>query len=202
MSTSPAGSWDQVRQSFADQFEPDGVNFVYRRSQKGEAIRVSAGEYANFIEEFDRNVSRSKLIMYVGLGIVLGGMILFSLIKDFDLKEPAIFAGIGIVFIPYFAFYRWAWGAPSRALVGRVPVAADPHQAAQNAESDMLKCFYAQAASLDDHASDASTIAQGVVSACHPQIDDWKYAYSAEYRPLAATEFRDSFGTDDAWHGY
>jgi hypothetical protein len=68
---------------------------------------------------------------------------------------------------------------------------SDPHQAAQNAEIEMLKCFYAQAASLDDHLSDASTIAQGVVSACHPQIDDWKYAYSAEYRPLAATEFRD-----------
>ena len=91
---------------------------------------------------------------------------------------------------------RWLLGP----LVGLATVAfsatavaaepADPHQGAQNAEIKMLKCFYEQAASLDDHVSDASTIAQGVVSACHPQINDWKYAYSEEYRPLAATQFR------------
>jgi hypothetical protein len=66
---------------------------------------------------------------------------------------------------------------------------ADPHQAAHNAEVEMAKCFYAEAASLDDHISDASTIAQAVVSACHPQIDDWKYAYFLELRPLSATQF-------------
>ena len=66
---------------------------------------------------------------------------------------------------------------------------ADPHQAAQNAEIEMLKCFYGQAASFDDHGSDASTIAQAVVSACHPQFDDWKYAYFLELRPPEATRF-------------
>ena len=66
---------------------------------------------------------------------------------------------------------------------------ADPHQAAQNAEIKMLKCFYAQAASFDDHVSDASTIAKAVVSACHPQFDDWKYANFEELRPPAATLF-------------
>lgn len=68
---------------------------------------------------------------------------------------------------------------------------ADPHQAAQNADSAMMKCFYAQAASFDDHVSDASTIAQGVISACHPQIGDWKYANFEELRPLAAMQFYD-----------
>ena len=66
---------------------------------------------------------------------------------------------------------------------------ADPHQAAQNAEREMLKCFFAQAASFDDHVSDASTIAQAVVSACHRQFDDWKYAGFEELRPLEATRF-------------
>lgn len=60
----------------------------------------------------------------------------------------------------------------------------DPHQAAQNAEIGMMTCFYRQAASLDDHVSDASTIARAVVGACHPQFDDWKYAYFAEFRPV------------------
>ncbi len=75
---------------------------------------------------------------------------------------------------------------------------ADPHRAAQNAESEMAKCFFAQAASLDDHVSDASAIAQGVVSACHPLIDDWKYANFEELRPLAATKFYE--GLDRAAH--
>jgi hypothetical protein len=65
----------------------------------------------------------------------------------------------------------------------------DPHRATQNAESEMLKCFFVQAASFDDHISDASTIAQAVVSACHSQFDDWKYANFEELRPLESTQF-------------
>jgi hypothetical protein len=42
-------SWDGVRQAFAEQFEQSGANFIYRRSQKGEAIRVSAEERSKFI---------------------------------------------------------------------------------------------------------------------------------------------------------
>lgn len=66
---------------------------------------------------------------------------------------------------------------------------ADPHQPAHAAEVELLKCFYAQAAALDDHISSAAVIAQGVVSACHPKIDDWKYAYFEEMRPPDAQLF-------------
>lgn len=68
-------------------------------------------------------------------------------------------------------------------------LAADPHQAANNAEIAMMTCFYKQAASLDDHVSDASTIAKAIVSACHPQFDDWKYANFEELQPPAASLF-------------
>jgi tetratricopeptide (TPR) repeat protein len=125
MSTSAADSWGRVRQTFADQFEQDGANFIYRRSQKGEAIRVSAEERSKFIEEFDRNVRRAKWIIYVGLTLVLGGIIGFSLLRGTDLSQGAIFIGIGLVMIPYFAFYRWAWAAPARELGGRTPIAGE-----------------------------------------------------------------------------
>jgi hypothetical protein len=59
----------------------------------------------------------------------------------------------------------------------------------QTAETDMLKCFYAEAAALDDRVSDAGTIARAVVGACHPQFDDWKFANYAELRPLETTRF-------------
>lgn len=66
---------------------------------------------------------------------------------------------------------------------------ADPHQAAQNAEVEMLKCFYGQAAVLDDRVSDATSIAKAVVSVCHKQFDDWKFANFAELRPPSAQLF-------------
>lgn len=86
--------------------------------------------------------------------------------------------------------HRWLLGslvALSTITNGAQPV--DPHQPAQNAEIAMMRCFYGQAAALDDHISSAAVVAVGVVSACHPQIDDWKYAYSVEYHE--GTEFRD-----------
>lgn len=125
MATSAADSWGRVRQTFADQFEQDGANFIYRRSQKGEAIRVSAQERSKFIEEFDRNVRRAKWIIYVGLTLVLGGIIGFSLLRGTDLSQGAILIGIGLAMIPYLAFYRWAWAAPARELGGRTPIAGE-----------------------------------------------------------------------------
>jgi hypothetical protein len=125
MYMSRTDSWGSVRQSFADQFEPDGANFIYRRSQKGEAIRVSAEEHRRFVDEFDRNVRSAKWIMYIGLTVLLGGIILFSALRGSDLSQLAILAGVGIVMIPYFVFFRWAWAAPARELGSRTPIAGE-----------------------------------------------------------------------------
>lgn len=125
MLDSRAGTWDSVRQTFADQFEQDGTNFVYRRSQKGEALRVSAEERRKFIDEFDQDVRRSKWIIYAGLTVVFGGIIVFSLLRDVELSQASIFIGIGVVMIPYFVYFRWAWAAPARELAGRTPIAGE-----------------------------------------------------------------------------
>src|SRR4051794_1281341 len=125
MSALPADGWDRIRRAFADQFEQVGANLVYRRSQKGKAIRVSPAERSKFIAEFDRHVRRANWIIYVGLTFVCGGIVLFSLLSGSDLSRAAIFAGIGFVMIPYFAFYRWAWAAPARELAGRTPIARE-----------------------------------------------------------------------------
>jgi Flp pilus assembly protein TadD len=118
-------SWGQVRQTFADQFEPDGAHFIYRRSQKGEAFRVSSADRNRFLEGFDRNLSRAKWLIYVGLTVVLGVIILLSVRQGTDLSQIIIFAGIGLVMIPYYAYFRWAWAEPARELAGRTPVAGE-----------------------------------------------------------------------------
>lgn len=127
MATSGADTWDGIRKAFADQFEQDGTSFVYRQSQKGEAIRVSADERRKFIDEFDQSVRRAKWIIYGGLTLALVGIIGFSLLADSDVSQSAIFVCIGIVMIPYFAYYRWAWVAPSRELGSRTPIAGKRH---------------------------------------------------------------------------
>ena len=125
MFTSRTGSWDGVRQSFADQFEQDRANFIYRRSQKGEAFRVSAEERSRFIDEFDTKLRRAKWIIYIGLTFALGGMVFLSVLRKSDLSQAVIFAAIGIAMIPYLAYFRWAWAAPARELAGRVPIAGE-----------------------------------------------------------------------------
>jgi tetratricopeptide (TPR) repeat protein len=125
MSASPTDRRDSARQAFADQFERNGTNLVYRRSQKGEAISVSAAERSKFIDEFDRNARRASWIIYIVLTLVVAGIITFSLLSGSDLSEGAFFVGIGLAMIPYFAFYRWAWAAPARELAGRTPIAGE-----------------------------------------------------------------------------
>lgn len=117
--------WTTVRKAFADQFEQYGSGQVYRRSQKGRAISVTAEERRKFTEEFDRRLRRANWILYMGLTLALGGVIGFSLFRGSDVSQAAIFVAIGIVMIPYFAYYQWAWGAPARELARRIPVAGE-----------------------------------------------------------------------------
>jgi tetratricopeptide (TPR) repeat protein len=125
MVTSPADNWNSIRRTFADQFEQDGANFIYRRSQKGEAIMVSSEERQRFVKEFDRNLRRSTWLIYLAAALVMGILLGVSLLEDFEMPRAAIFVGIALIMIPYLALYRWAWGMPARELTGRTPVAGE-----------------------------------------------------------------------------
>ena len=122
---STADNRDRVRQAFAEQFEPDHTGYVYRRSQKGEAIRVSTDERRRFIDEFDRRIRRARWIIYIGLTLAVGAPMLWSLQHDAELTQPAIFAGLGAAMICYFSYHYRAWTAPARELAGRTPIARE-----------------------------------------------------------------------------
>lgn len=125
MATSNSGSWGRVRQTFLDQFQPDGTGFLYRKSQTGEGYRLSSADRDRFVEQFDRHLGRAKWIIGIGLAVVVvaaGGL---SMREDTDLSQVAIFAGIGMVMVPYLAYFRWAWAEPARELANRVPVAGE-----------------------------------------------------------------------------
>jgi Flp pilus assembly protein TadD len=125
MVASGGGSWDSVRQSFADQFEQDGSGFVYRRSQKGEAFRVSADERSRFIEQFDRDLRRARWMIYLGITFALGAVVLFSVLRGSQFPEAAAVAAFIVGMAPYFVYFRRAWAAPARELAGRTPIARE-----------------------------------------------------------------------------
>lgn len=125
MIASRADSWGRVRQSFIDQFEPVGTDFLYRRSQKGEAYRVSSADRDRFVEQFDRHLGRAKWIIGIGLVLMTGVAVSLSMLQLTDPSQIAIFAGIGLVMIPYLAYFRWAWAEPARELADKVPVSGE-----------------------------------------------------------------------------
>ena len=104
---------------------------------------MSADERGRFIDEFSRNLRRGIWIMYGGLALALGGVVLFSALRGADLSQAAIFVGIGIVIIPYLFYNHWTWGAPARELAGRTPIAG-PRSSEEVQRLRFGKMSYAQ----------------------------------------------------------
>lgn len=116
---------DQTRNLFAEQFTPSGSQFIYRKSQTGQAYSVTAEERGRFIEEFDRSLSRSYWIMIVGVLLLVSLLFLVPLPWAGDVPRGAIYAGTVVGIIPYMVYFRWIWAAPARQLAGRTPVAGE-----------------------------------------------------------------------------
>jgi len=125
MGTSRTDSWSRARQSFADQFEPRGNDFIYRKSQKGEGFKVTSSERDRFFESFDNHLRRAKWIIGIGVALVLGMVVSLSIYRNMDPSQPAVFAGIGLAMVPYLVYFRWAWAEPVRELANRIPVAGE-----------------------------------------------------------------------------
>jgi peptidoglycan/LPS O-acetylase OafA/YrhL len=111
--------FDRVRQMFADQFEPDADNFVYRKNTKGAPIRVSAAEREKYVTTFD------KFIKYGSWGIA-GGVILLCLLTvtyavqtATDVSDTALYIGFGAILTIFMGGHFWAWNLRARELRGR-----------------------------------------------------------------------------------
>lgn len=118
--------FDQVKQLFADQFTPDGADFIYRKSFKGAPIRVNSSEREDFIAAFNRQ------LRFASWGILFGTLLLIGLLvmlvpegSNSTIGQMGIYIGIGVIVAIFFAAYRWAWNAPVRALQRR-PVVGQP----------------------------------------------------------------------------
>jgi hypothetical protein len=112
--------FEQIRDLFAEQFEPDGADYLYRRSQKGAPIRVSASEREAFLSDFQRNYGRAFWGFLIA--IILGIFGLVALLPDAG--GPVLEMLTGFLILPLIVLLgvHWIWSAPARALRQRQPV--------------------------------------------------------------------------------
>lgn len=115
-------NFERVRQIFADQFEPDGAGFLYRKSLKRAPIRVTDAERDGFIRTFNRRLRYAAWSILPTTILLILLLALFVPDMDGVSGQVALWAGIGLILAPFLLVYRWAWNAPSRELERRTPV--------------------------------------------------------------------------------
>jgi len=115
--------FDQMRDLFADQFEPDGADFLYRRSSKGAPIRVSAGERDAFLDAFGRQYRRAFWGFLIFVILAIFGMVaLFPDAPNSGNPLPEMIAGFIVLPAIILLGVHWMWNAPARALQHRQAV--------------------------------------------------------------------------------
>jgi MFS family permease len=117
------GSWQQLRENFADQFEPLGEDkYLYRRNQKSAPIEVTAVERARFIDQYGRRLRYSMWSMVAGLIVFMGAVVWWTVARNSDLPDLVLYIGIGLITTIAIGYLYWIRGAPARELERRGPV--------------------------------------------------------------------------------
>jgi hypothetical protein len=137
--------FERVHQLFADQFEPDGAGFLYRKSMKDAPIRVTEEERNDFVSVFKRRLRYGAwslvptTLLLIGLPVVLG------LDIDSPSTQAAAYVGLALIMAPFLAIYYWAWKAPARQLERR-PSVGEARSRAEVRELMFAKITYGQLA--------------------------------------------------------
>jgi len=109
------------------QFEADGDGYIYRRYQKGPAVRVTEAERDGFLSEFDKSRARIDWMLYAGTGLLLITTLALERLNEGPTASSlssVVFITVGglLVTLPYAICLRSIWNAPARALKNRCPV--------------------------------------------------------------------------------
>jgi len=113
------GSFDRVRQMFADQFEPDAQGFLFRKYMKGAPIPVSTAERDRYIATFNRFTRYASWGIAGGTIFLIATIALYATIAGVALPDMALYLGLGASFVAYMAGYFWIWNLPMRELRDR-----------------------------------------------------------------------------------
>lgn len=129
---------DRVRESFAEQFEPDGSGFLYRESMRGAAIPVTRAERDGFVAAFNRRLRYAAWAMVPTTFVPLILMIVLLPGPDDDIVSVVIGGSLGVGILLFLVVHRWAYKAPIRELGAR------PTATAPRSREDMRRRMFAK----------------------------------------------------------
>lgn len=111
---------ERVRQSFAEQFEPEGTNFLYRKSMKGAPILVTEAERDRFVADFNRRQRNAMRSIPIAIIALIALLVFYT--RNIDSSGYlGIWGGIGFMMTLTLIVTRWSWNAPARELKLRSP---------------------------------------------------------------------------------
>jgi len=132
---------EQSIQMFADQFEPQGADYLYRRSLRDAPILVSAAERDRFVEDYRQGAK--WWLRGVMLAMLLGAMLMIIAEQRTGMPDGMVEKGVFVlcVLAAAMASNRWTWNAPARQLRGR-PIAGEARTRAQASQAMLAKRSY------------------------------------------------------------
>jgi hypothetical protein len=116
-------NFESAHKLFADQFKADGADFLYRKSSKGAAIRVSAAERDRFVADYKRHYRWFFWGMMVAMLALVFGWAFLAANADDAANTGMMIVGVFVLMVPFMAGLMWIWGAPARALQRRAAAA-------------------------------------------------------------------------------
>jgi len=114
--------WDRVEQTCANQFEPDGQNFRYRRWQKSAPVSVTAAERAQFIRQFHLRLRYASFGILIATISLIAALVLFTGTDRPEESDLGVWIGLAAILVLFMSYWFWAYTAPSRTLANRTPV--------------------------------------------------------------------------------
>jgi hypothetical protein len=137
---------DRSRQLFADQFESDGTDFLYRKRRKGAPIRVTEAERDRFVADYIRRMGYAQWSFASAFLLLI--MLLFWFFPHPN-SEPAtivIWSGLGAMLVPFVFVHHRIFNSPARELERR-PAVGEKRTRAEARQRRLANMTYGQFAS-------------------------------------------------------
>jgi hypothetical protein len=113
------GNYDRLRGMFADQFEPDGQGFVYRKSLRGAPVQVSAAERDRYIDLFNRFTKYAAWCIGGSTAALGLSVAAYATAARAELPTTILYCGLGAIVLAFLAANHWIWNLPARELRSR-----------------------------------------------------------------------------------
>jgi hypothetical protein len=109
----------RVKQAFAAQFMPERDGYIYRRGQRGPAIRVTTAEREAFVATFDRAIGRFGWSIVLATIVVLGALEILPVVLPGPLRGYEESVATALLVASFMLAWWWIRNAPARALERR-----------------------------------------------------------------------------------